>query len=97
MEKAAEDVLKLVREKIRVERTPVEIFGKGHKQRLSEMWGITNTVSLPVMEQVSASGDSGTPHLLNNPDSTVSKAFKNLAGEREVFSSRGIWSKGKCR
>lgn len=44
------------------------------------MWGLTNTVSLPVLEEVSKSGDSGVPLVLGKPESEPAKIFLDLAG-----------------
>jgi len=57
----------------------VRIFGPGHKVRLSEQWGIEHTYSLPLMKNIAANGDSGTPFILEHPDSSQAKIFKDLA------------------
>lgn len=57
----------------------VRIFGPGHKKRLSEQWGIEHTYSMPLMDQIAANGDSGTPYILEHPDSTQAKIYSDLA------------------
>ncbi|KAG7362762.1 chromosome partitioning ATPase Mrp [Nitzschia inconspicua] len=58
---------------------PVRIFGPGHKRRLSEQWGIEHTFSMPLMDQIAANGDSGTPFVLAHPDSPQTKIYRDLA------------------
>lgn len=55
------------------------LFGDGHKQRLAEMWGIENTVSLPVTDEIARSGDTGRPYVLSHPESAHAAAFRTLA------------------
>jgi len=57
----------------------IRIFGPGHKVRLSEQWGIEHTYSLPLRKDIAANGDSGTPYILEHPDSSQAKIFKSLA------------------
>lgn len=57
----------------------VRVFGEGHKERLSEQWGIEHTFSMPLLDQIAANGDSGTPYVLENPDSSQTAIFKELA------------------
>jgi hypothetical protein len=79
VEVKVEEVLAAVRDNLQRRRSPKRIFGKGHRQRLSDMWGITNTVSLPLVEEVSASGDSGTPLVVRHPQSAAAIVYKELA------------------
>lgn len=71
------------------------IFGKGHQARLADMWGITNTIQMPLVADVAACGDSGVPFVVAKPDSEQSAAFSELAEAvvREVaklkFSDNG--------
>jgi DUF971 family protein/cellulose biosynthesis protein BcsQ len=58
---------------------PIRIFGPGHKRRLSEQWGIEHTFSMPLMDKIAANGDSGTPFVLQNPDSPQAKIYRDLA------------------
>lgn len=55
------------------------IFGKGHRGRLADMWGITNTVQMPLVEDVAACGDQGVPVIVENPASEHSEVFMKLA------------------
>lgn len=61
------------------ETEKIRIFGPGHKVRLSEQWGIEHTYSLPLRQDIAANGDSGTPYILEHPDSSQAKIFKSLA------------------
>ncbi|CAN0491914.1 unnamed protein product [Ectocarpus sp. 12 AP-2014] len=55
------------------------IFGKGHQMRLADMWGITNTIRMPLVADVASSGDSGIPLVVSKPDSDHSESFAQLA------------------
>mmetsp|Transcript_17945 Transcript_17945/g.41063 ORF Transcript_17945/g.41063 Transcript_17945/m.41063 type:complete len:376 (+) Transcript_17945:49-1176(+) len=55
------------------------LFGKGHRQRLSEMWGIQNTIRLPLYESAAKFGDGGTPLVVGEPDHPLSMQFTELA------------------
>ena len=50
-----------------------------HLQRLQDMWGIENLISLPLVEEVSTCADAGVPYVLANPTSTVALAMTDLA------------------
>lgn len=71
------------------------IFGKGHQARLADMWGITNTIQMPLVADVASCGDSGVPFVVAKPDSEQSESFSELAEAvvREVaklkFSDNG--------
>ncbi|CAM9209901.1 unnamed protein product, partial [Sphacelaria rigidula] len=71
-------------------KTPQFIFGKGHRGRLADMWGITNTVQLPLVEEVASCGDTGTPYMISNAEGSHGKAFLELAEAvvREVAKLR---------
>jgi DUF971 family protein len=73
----AEELVQLVLKNAKTE--PVRIFGPGHKQRLSNQWGIEHTYSMPLMDTIAANGDSGTPYVLGNPDSPQTQIYKDLA------------------
>lgn len=75
--KIADELVELVLQNAKTE--PVRIFGPGHKQRLSKQWGIEHTYSMPLMDQIAANGDSGTPYVLGNPDSSQTQIYKDLA------------------
>ncbi|GAB5354250.1 hypothetical protein AAMO2058_000103500 [Amorphochlora amoebiformis] len=66
--------------------TPREIFGPGHRQRLSDMWGIENTYAMPMEPDISTAGDSGTPYVLSNPQREASELYLAIARDvrREV-------------
>lgn len=76
-----EDSLKnIVKTTIEEQRRPSQIFGTGYTQRIREMWGIENIITLPLEKEVSTCGDIGTPYVLKHPKSIVSKAMIELAG-----------------
>ena len=58
---------------------PVKIFGPGHKKRLADQWGIEHTYSMPLMDRIAANGDSGTPYVLEHPDSAQTQIYKELS------------------
>eukprot|EP00903_Cladosiphon_okamuranus_P019528 g17959.t1 len=55
------------------------IFGKGHQDRLADMWGITNTIRMPLVAEVASCGDSGKPFVVAKPDSVQAESFSELA------------------
>jgi Mrp family chromosome partitioning ATPase/DUF971 family protein len=71
------DLLQTVKDSLPTERIP--IFGAGHKERLSNQWGIENTFSVPLLDRIAANGDSGTPYVLEHPDSPPALVFLELA------------------
>jgi len=85
-----DELLATVQRRLQTDRVARPLFGRGHRQRLADMWGLTNTVSLPVLEEVSRSGDSGVPLVLGQPDSAPAQVFMDLAGRvvREVAKLR---------
>ena len=72
------ELVKLVQEN-QPEPPKIQIFGPGHKKRLSEQWGIEHTYSMPLMDKIAANGDSGTPFFLDNPDSPQAEIYRELA------------------
>eukprot|EP00548_Thalassiothrix_antarctica_P001695 CAMPEP_0194137508 /NCGR_PEP_ID=MMETSP0152-20130528/7392_1 /TAXON_ID=1049557 /ORGANISM="Thalassiothrix antarctica, Strain L6-D1" /LENGTH=553 /DNA_ID=CAMNT_0038834561 /DNA_START=167 /DNA_END=1828 /DNA_ORIENTATION=- len=62
-----------------LESEQVRIFGPGHKKRLSDQWGIQHTYSVPLMNRIAANGDSGTPFILEYPNSPQAAIYKQLA------------------
>lgn len=84
----AEELVQVVMDNVISE--PVRIFGPGHKRRLSEQWGIEHTYSIPLMHQIASNGDSGTPYILENPDSAQALIYKELAASvvSEVAKSK---------
>ena len=77
--KAMEAVTKVIKEAVEAQKKPRKLFGEGHNVRLKEMWGIENIVSIPLLEEVSASGDSGIPHVIRYPDSEIANSMTDLA------------------
>ena len=73
----ADELVQLVLKNAKTD--PIRIFGPGHKQRLSDQWGIEHTYSMPLMDKIAANGDSGTPFVLGNPDSPQTQIYKELA------------------
>merc|ERR1719183_2448313 len=57
----------------------IQIFGKGHKERLAKSFGIENTFSVPLLDKIASHGDSGKPYVLENPTSNVSQIYTSLA------------------
>mmetsp|Transcript_12949 Transcript_12949/g.24334 ORF Transcript_12949/g.24334 Transcript_12949/m.24334 type:complete len:573 (+) Transcript_12949:182-1900(+) len=76
--------LKQSREKEELQK--LRIFGKGHKNRLSSLWGIEHTFSIPLLDKIAKNGDSGTPFVLEYPESEQAAMYLKLAGTvaREV-------------
>jgi len=54
------------------------IFGKGHGQSFADALGIPLIGQIPIVEQISASGDAGSPIALDE-SSPVAKAFMEVA------------------
>lgn len=79
----AKDLVKLVQANISKENRKgteeIRIFGKGHKRRLSEQWGIEHTYSVPLLGKIAENGDSGTPFILQNPESPQAEIYAQLA------------------
>ena len=79
------DLVKIVRDNVhsngreRVEKEEIRIFGPGHKQRLSKQYGIEHTYSIPLLGQIAKNGDSGTPYILDNPDTPQAEIYYQLA------------------
>lgn len=61
------------------EKEKIRIFGPGHKRRLSEQWGIEHTYSMPLMGKIAQNGDSGTPFILDYPNSPQADIYRQLA------------------
>lgn len=56
----------------------LQIFGKGHKHRLSDQYGIEHTFSMPLLQRIASNGDSGIPYVIEYPDSPESQIYKQL-------------------
>ena len=70
--------------------TKHKIFGEGHTQEIVSSYGITNSFEMPIMEEVAAMSDSGTPFVLALPDTLeIVQTYKDLAvAVTEELSSR---------
>ena len=77
--KAMEAVTKVIRDAVEAQKKPRKLFGDGHNTRLRDMWGIENIISIPLLEEVSSSGDTGIPHVLRYPDSEIASSMTELA------------------
>ena len=73
----AKELLQVVMDN--TENTRIPIFGPGHKRRLSEQWGIEHTFSMPLMDKIASNGDSGTPYILEHPNSPQAAIYMELA------------------
>jgi len=60
------------------ERT--SIFREGGAKATAEELGVPLLAEIPLDPEVSVSGDEGVPIILRNPDSEVSRAYRELAG-----------------
>jgi Mrp family chromosome partitioning ATPase/DUF971 family protein len=76
-ESLAEELVEVVLQN--TESKKIKIFGHGHKERLANLWGIEHSFSIPLMEKIAANGDSGTPFILEYPDSPQAAIYKELA------------------
>jgi len=76
---AAVAIASTIKEAVEAQRQPRKVFGVGHNRKLEEMWGINNIVSLPLLDEVAASGDSGRPYVLSHPESKLAAQMKALA------------------
>jgi ATP-binding protein involved in chromosome partitioning len=61
------------------ERTEIFSYGGGHKA--ADQWGIAFLGEIPLHPDIRMGGDSGTPVTISQPDSPVSRAFKDVAGQ----------------
>ena len=77
------------------ETEQIRIFGQGHKHRLSEQWGIEHTYSVPLLGKIAQNGDSGTPFIVDNPDSPQSEIYRELAQSVVSEVSKFKYGKGK--
>lgn len=70
--------------------TKRKIFGEGHTKEIVSSYGITNSFEMPIMEEVAAMSDSGTPFVLALPDTLeIVQTYKDLAvAVTEELSSR---------
>lgn len=68
-----------------------KIFGQGYTNQLVTNFGIKNSFEIPIMEEVSLMGDSGTPIVLALPDhldivQTYTKIAHNVVHEVEKLN-----------
>jgi len=75
-----------------------EIFGAGRGEEIAKRYRAPLLGKIPLDPAVSASGDSGVPVVVSEPDSPSAKAFRGIAGElaREV-SKRAYAEKNLVR
>jgi len=71
----------------------LRIFGPGHKKRLATQWGIEHTFSVPLVQNIAQTGDSGTPFILQYPDSPQAEIFYDLASSVVMEVSKINYSK----
>ena len=79
VDKLSSSIATILKETIEQSKIPHKLFGDGHTQRLRDMWGIENIIALPLLEEVSRSGDSGIPYVAANSDSTIALKMIELA------------------
>eukprot|EP01018_Ginkgo_biloba_P021139 Gb_01826 [translate_table: standard] len=53
-------------------------FGKGSGSQVVQQFGIPHLFELPIRPNLSASGDSGNPEVVNDPQGEVAKTFSNI-------------------
>jgi Mrp family chromosome partitioning ATPase/DUF971 family protein len=70
---------KALREAVQASRVQRKLFGAGHAARLRSMWGIEALVSVPLLEDVSTAGDSGTPLVISHSNTPGAECFRDLA------------------
>lgn len=80
-DKLAKELVEVVLESSKTEAKTekVQIFGTGHRERLSKQWGIEHTFSVPLLDTIAAKGDQGDPFVLQYPDSPQAKIYRELA------------------
>ena len=68
----------------------IRIFGPGHRERLSRQWGIDHTYSVPLLGNIAQNGDSGTPYILEFPESPQAQTYRDIGESvaREVSKLR---------
>ena len=93
----ADELVQAVLDNTPSEPEQIRIFGPGHKNRLSEQWGIEHTFSMPLMDQIAANGDSGTPYILEHPGSSQAKIYTELAGTVVSEVAKTKYSKDSMR
>ncbi|GKY91625.1 hypothetical protein MPSEU_000134400 [Mayamaea pseudoterrestris] len=80
VDRLSEELVDVVQETVKNgEREQVRIFGAGHSERLSKEYGIEHTFAVPLVDQIAYNGDHGVPFVLEYPDSSQAKVYKDLA------------------
>ena len=55
-------------------------FGQGARRRLIEQFGFENSYELPIVPELAAHSDAGTPMVRAEPDSPAARTFQEIAG-----------------
>jgi ATP-binding protein involved in chromosome partitioning len=58
-----------------------ELFGRGGGARLEREFGIPVLGQIPIVPEIRASGDAGTPLVIAQPDHPVSRAYGEIAAQ----------------
>eukprot|EP01038_Epipyxis_sp_PR26KG_P007304 gene7304-9951_t len=76
-----EEIENILKKSVEEKKINRRIFGAGHNQRLKDMWGIENIISFPLQDEVSISGDSGIPYVIQyqSENDVISCRMKELA------------------
>ena len=53
IEKTTKSVIKIIEESIEKQKSPSKLFGNGYINRLKDMWGIDNIITLPLLSSLS--------------------------------------------
>ena len=53
IEKTTKSVIKIIEESIELQKQPLKLFGNGYINRLKDMWGIDNIITLPLLSSLS--------------------------------------------
>lgn len=99
--RVADDLVKIVHENVQAnkrnggEKEEVRIFGPGHKRRLSEQWGIEQTYSVPLLGMIARNGDSGTPFIMDHPESPQAEIYRKLAESVVSEVAKAKFGRGK--
>ena len=66
---------------------PIEIFGRGGGEKLSEEFGLPLLGKIPLDTDIGTAGDSGVPLMISSPDSEAGRIFQVIA-EKVQFAAR---------
>lgn len=69
------------------------IFGEGAARKLREQYGFQNVYEMPLLPELSAAGDAGTPIVQAQPDHAVSQLYFDIA-ERSLGEMRRLQEEG---